>query len=228
VLSNFDWQVPPGRSCLLGPNGAGKSTILGLAADVLVPSHGLVSFGDLVARGGRGGRAYRRSIAWMPQRTHAIPGFTSREQVAYAGWLKGLGQAEAWRAAEAALKRVDLGDRMSAAASELSGGQLQRLGLAQALIHDASVLLLDEPAAGLDPAQRAVFRDLLRSLPRDRVILVATHQVDDLGDLFDRVAVLVDGVIRHEGTVEAFLELAPEGAARRAEAAYATFVSGWE
>lgn len=226
VLDGFSWAVPPGRTVLLGPNGAGKTTLLALGADALRPERGTITVGPLRPVGGTERAAYRRAVGWMPQQIRAVPGLTSREQVAYAAWLKGASRGRAWELAGRALDRVDLDGLCDRLTSDLSGGQLRRVGLAQVLVHDAEVVLLDEPTVGLDPAQRAKFREILAALPEDRPVVVSTHQVDDLSELFDTVVILDRGSIRHQSSVTAFLDLAPLGSPRPAEAAYARLVSG--
>jgi len=222
VVERFTWDLPSGRTVLLGPNGAGKTTLLSLAATSLRPNSGEIRLDGL--SGERDRKAFRRSVALMPQNVRAIPGFTAREQVAYAAWLRGTDTAGASAAAAAALERVGLSDVAGTVASRLSGGQLRRVGLAQALASPAKVLLLDEPIAGLDPAQRARFRELIGELPLDVPVLVSTHQVDDLGELFDTVVVLERGVLRFQGSPDEFLRLAPKGSRRPAEAAYLTLL----
>lgn len=224
VLREFSWAVPRGRTVLLGPNGAGKSTLLALGADAIAPSRGSVTLGGL-DRGRRRDRApYRRAVGWMPQQIRAIPGFTAREQVAYAGWLKGLSRSRAWASAPVALAAAGLERLPNRRASALSGGELRRLGIAQTLIHDAQVLLLDEPSAGLDPAQRARFRELIAALPGDCQVVVSTHEIEDLSELFDTVVVITEGVIRFEGSTSDFL--ARGDGPRRAERAYASIIGG--
>jgi ABC-2 type transport system ATP-binding protein len=223
ILNEFSWAVPNGRTVLLGPNGAGKSTVLALGADALRAQRGEVRVHALRSSRWRDRSAYRRAIGWMPQTIRAVPGVSAREQVAYAGWLKGLTRVDAWRGALDALVRVALAAVADQSASTLSGGQLRRLGLAQVLVHSAEVLLLDEPAAGLDPAQRARFRELIASLPAAQPVVVSTHQVDDLSELFDTVVILDAGTIRFAGSVASFLGLAPSGP-RQAERAYAQVV----
>lgn len=222
VFSDFSWTLPAGRTVLLGPNGAGKTTLLSLAATVLRPQTGEVRLGNLSCV--TNAKAVRGSIGLMPQQFRAIPGFTAREQVAYAAWLRGTGGSAARQDALEALERVGLRTEADALVTSLSGGQQRRIGLAQSIVRPASVLLLDEPTAGLDPAQRSRFRDLLTELPSDAAVLVSTHQVDDLSDLFGTVVVLDHGQIRYQGTPAEFLRLAPRGSLRPAEAAYMALI----
>lgn len=226
VLSDFSWTIRPGRTVLLGPNGAGKSTLLALGADALLPAAGEITLRGLNPRNRADRAAYRRAVGWAPQQAKALPGLTAREQVAYAGWLKGLTGDAAWTLAMQALAAVGLEERAAERSTRLSGGQLRRVGLAQALVHTPEVLLMDEPTAGLDPEQRARFRELLTALPADQPLVVSTHQVDDLSELFHWVVALFAGEIRFEGTVSDFLALAPHGSERQAEAAYARLAAG--
>ncbi len=223
VLRELSWQVPEGRTVLLGPNGAGKTTLLSLCASALRPSAGRVRLGELDTRSRRDLRGYRRLVGWMPQQIRAVPGLTAREQVAYAGWLKGLSRTEAWQRAQKALEAVGLSSRLQDKTSTLSGGQLRRLGLAQVLVHSPQVAILDEPTAGLDPAQRARFGEVLAALSLGSHVIVSTHQVDDLSQLYDTVAVMASGKIVFEGAVGDFLRLG-EGNDREAEAAYSLLV----
>jgi ABC-2 type transport system ATP-binding protein len=226
VLTGFSWQVPAGRTVILGPNGAGKTTLLSLGATVLQPQGGRITFGELDASRAQDRARMRRAIGWMPQQTRPIPGFTAREQVAYAGWLKGLPRSAAWEAALVGLDRVGLAAEARHLTSELSGGQQRRIGLAQCLVHDAEMLVLDEPSVGLDPAQRVRFRDILAELGRHSAVLVSTHVVDDLADLFDSVVVLDHGCLRFQGSIRDFMARAPSGGERAGESAYATLIRG--
>lgn len=219
VLREFSYQLPEGLTILLGPNGAGKSTLLKLAAAVISPQGGRVSFGDLRARS----KEFRQAVAWMPQTITPLPSLTSREYVAYVGWLKGLGRDDAWDRSERALQRVELAEKADERTSRLSGGQLRRVGVAAALVHDARVLLLDEPTAGMDPRQRRVFRDVLTKLTEEGVrVLLSTHDVGDLAEEADHVTVLDAGRVLHSGDTASFLAHAATDTApaRVAEGAY--------
>ncbi|WP_308217128.1 ATP-binding cassette domain-containing protein [Streptomyces noursei] len=222
VLDDLSFEFPTGRTVLLGPNGAGKSTLLSLGASVRMPTSGTVTLGrlDIVRRRDR--TRYRRHVGWLPQNVSPVPGLTVREQAAYGGWLKGLSRREAWDRSAKALGRVRLTQLAERRSHELSGGQLRRLGLAQTLIHDARVVLLDEPTAGLDPTQRRVFRDLVGELADDVSFIVSTHQTEDLADLYATVVVFDGGRALFHGSVAEFLRRAPcqVPAERRAEWAY--------
>ncbi|MFI9627419.1 ATP-binding cassette domain-containing protein [Streptomyces sp. NPDC052042] len=222
VLDRLDLVFPPGRTVLLGPNGAGKSTLLALAASALAPESGSVSYGGLNPAFRVQRKEYRRRVGWMPQEIDAMPGMTAREQVAYAGWLKGMSRSHAWEAAVGALDAVSLTDKADSQSSALSGGQRRRLGVAQTLVHGAELILMDEPTAGLDPAQRRVFRGIVGRLSGHAHVIVSTHQTEDLSDLYENVVVLEDGHVRFNGTVNEFTARADKDAApsQTAESAY--------
>ncbi|WP_308294480.1 ATP-binding cassette domain-containing protein [Streptomyces sp. RKAG290] len=228
MIRDLTFDFPSGRTVFLGPNGAGKTTVLSLAASVLRPQSGTVGYGRRTTARRGDLSAYRRRIAWLPQRTEAVPGLTVREQVAYVGWLKGMSRSAAWDAAPGAVRQVELSEKLDRKVGELSGGQQRRVGVAQCLVHDAEALLLDEPTAGMDPRQRRVFHDILATL--DRHVLLSTHDVADLEDSYDHVVVLNAGAIRFSGTVAEFTALAPADTAygRRAEAAYYRVTGGGE
>lgn len=155
-----------------------------------------------------------------------MPGLTVREQVAYAGWLKGMPKDLAWKASEDALRRVDLTRLANRKSHQVSGGQLRRMGIAGALTHRSELILMDEPTAGLDPTQRLVFRELVADLADSVQVIVSTHQTEDLADLYTHVAVLAHGKIRFQGSPGDFHALAPATTRGReqAEAAYLMLV----
>jgi ABC-type multidrug transport system ATPase subunit len=226
VLDGFSQTFEPGATVLLGRNGAGKSTLLGLAASLLLPSSGHVRAGDLSTD--RSLAAYRRAVGWMPQQVRAVPGLTVRENVAYAGWLRGMSRSQAWDVAKGAVARVDLTAEADQTGTKLSGGQLRRMGIAQALVHDARLVLLDEPAAGLDPLQRRELRGVLASLAERVDLVVSTHQTDDISSSYDRVVVLDAGRVVWSGPTTAFTAQVPGHVpeSERAEHAFAELVRG--
>ncbi|MFJ9948178.1 ATP-binding cassette domain-containing protein [Kitasatospora sp. NPDC091207] len=228
ILKDFSLRLDKGCSVLLGPNGAGKSTLLGLIASALRPETGRITFDGLDTRTSKDLKAYRRKVGWLPQQIRPVPGLRVREQAAYAGWLKGMSRAEAWQRSQRAIDKVGLSTLASRRSAELSGGQLRRLGIAQTLVHDAELVLLDEPTAGLDPVQRGVFRELIAELRHLTSFVVSTHQTEDLAEIYDTVVLLDRGQVRHQGPIDSFLALAPHDvpAERRAEAAYAGIVTG--
>ncbi|MGA5732452.1 ATP-binding cassette domain-containing protein [Streptomyces seoulensis] len=218
VLVDFTYALPTGLTVLLGPNGAGKSTLLKLAAGTAHPARGTVTLDGTPSTA----RSYRRAVGWLPQHVQPVPQLTAREYVAYAGWLKGMTTGAAHTQAAAALDRVNLLEQADVKTHRLSGGQLRRLGVAATLVHDAQVLLLDEPTAGLDLQQRRAFRDVLTSLSGEVSILMSTHDVQDLAEEADHVTVLHAGRLVQTGTAEEFLVHTPPGTApgRAAEGAY--------
>lgn len=200
VFDKLTWAVPEGRrTLLLGPNGAGKSTLFSLIAGQQRPQSGSIRDSEL----GLGARP-SNGVAWMPQHISPIRGLTVWEQVAYAGWLAGRSKGDAESNADHLLELTHLSELRDRRSSELSGGQLRRLGLAQALTREHRVLLLDEPTAGLDPAQARNFRSLLDHLPRRAGIVVSTHQVSELDNHFDHVTVLSGGKVAFDGSVAQF------------------------
>ena len=226
VFERFNLDIPPGRTVLLGPNGAGKSTLMSLLASAVLPRKGRIHIGEHRTDRRRDLAPLRRAVGWMPQTIATVTGLTVREQVAYHAWAKGENRADAWESALHALRAVNMADLADRSVRKLSGGQLRRVGLAQSIVHRPSVLLLDEPTAGLDPAQRNAFRRILAELDTGATVLVSTHQTGDLSDLFASVIVLADGRTGYHGPTADFLALAPQGdnPERRAEAAYSTLL----
>lgn len=188
----LDVQLGAGdRLGLLGVNGAGKSTLLQLLAGVLAPHAGVVSvMGRTLTADDIG---IRRHIGFMPQRVPLYGELSVHENLAWAGRLRQLTGQSLHRAIAAVLARVQLDGVSQRLAGQLSAGMVQRLGLAQALIHEPSILILDEPTAGLDPLQTENIRDLLKALPADCSVILATHLLDDVQQLCDRVILLDAG-----------------------------------
>ena len=180
---------------LLGPNGAGKTTLIRTLATVLRPAEG-----KLVVLGGTDPRQLRRRIGYLPQEFGHYRRFTVREFVAYVAWLKEMPDRDVPAAVQRAIERVGLADRADDKLKTLSGGMIQRVGIAQAIVNDPEVLLLDEPTAGLDPAQRLRFRELLVELGADACVVVSTHLVEDVAAACTDVVLLREGKLVFQGT----------------------------
>lgn len=210
LYADLDLRIPAGKTVLLGPNGAGKSTMLGLLSAALRPQRGSVCL-DLDGTHlstTRHRRRFQEHLAWMPQGFRPVSGLTVQEHVAYQGWLNGMRSKQARAAVPAALAAANLSELATAKATALSGGQTQRLGLAGAYVHDAEVMLFDEPTAGLDITQRQAFHELLASVDSSRVVVVSTHDTVGLDRVFDFVIVVGDGRVLFQGTLEEFRALA--------------------
>ena len=190
----------PGVFVLLGPNGAGKTSLLRMMATVLPPTSGRMR---LLGRdpGGYGPRReIRRRLGYLPQNLGYYPGFTVAEFVEYFALLKDMPASQVPRAVATAVERVGLGDRARAKLRTLSGGMLRRAGIAQAIVNEPELLLLDEPTAGLDPEQRLEFRALMRNMGQRATVIVSTHLVEDVGAACTEVALMDMGKIVFHGT----------------------------
>jgi ABC-type multidrug transport system ATPase subunit len=185
---------------LLGPNGAGKTSLLRMLATVLPPSSGEIRLLDRDPRRTADRREIRRRLGYLPQSLGYYPAFTVVEFIEYFALLKEVPSARVPRAVATAVERVDLGGKAKARLRTLSGGMLRRVGIAQAIVNDPDLLLLDEPTAGLDPEQRVGFRVLLRSLGETSTVVVSTHLVEDVGAACSEVALMDNGHIVFRGT----------------------------
>jgi ABC-2 type transport system ATP-binding protein len=208
AVAGVDLRVGPGVFGLLGPNGAGKTSLLRMMATVLQPSSGRLQLlgRDPASYGQR--REIRRRLGYLPQNLGYYPGFTVVEFVEYFALLKEMPPARIPAAVAAAVERVELGDRARAKLRTLSGGMLRRVGIAQAIVNDPELLLLDEPTAGLDPEQRVQFRAVLRELGETSTVIVSTHLVEDIGAACSEVALMDRGNIVFRGAPD---ELAARG-----------------
>ncbi len=202
ALINVNLALDTGRIGLLGPNGAGKSTLMKILLGLLPPSAGTgrVLDHDLASAG----VALRRAIGYMPEADALIPGMQGAAYVALAGELYGMPRKQALRRAHEVLTYLDLGDARYRKLEEYSTGMKQRLKLAQALVHDPPVLLLDEPTSGMDPAGREGMLDLLLRLGKDhgKAILLSTHLLGDIDKVCDAVVILHQGRILCQGPVQ--------------------------
>jgi ABC-2 type transport system ATP-binding protein len=190
----------PGVHGLLGPNGAGKTSLLRMLATVLPPSSGQLRLLDRDPARPAARREIRRRLGYLPQNLGYYPAFTVVEFIEYFALLKEMPSARIPKAVATAVERVDLGVKAKARLRTLSGGMLRRVGIAQAIVNDPELLLLDEPTAGLDPEQRVAFRALLRDLGERATVIVSTHLVEDVGAACSEVALMDAGQIVFRGT----------------------------
>jgi ABC-type multidrug transport system ATPase subunit len=190
----------PGVFGLLGPNGAGKTSLLRMLATVIPPSSGRLRLlgRNPSAYGPR--REIRRRLGYLPQNLGYYPGFTVVEFVEYFALLKDMPAGRVPGAVATAVEQVGLGDKARAKLRTLSGGMLRRVGIAQAIVNQPELLLLDEPTAGLDPEQRVAFRALLRDLGQRATVIVSTHLVEDVGAACSQVALMDQGKLVFHGT----------------------------
>ncbi|NJP31943.1 ATP-binding cassette domain-containing protein [Micromonospora thermarum] len=193
ALDSVDLDLTTGVHGLLGPNGAGKTTLMRVLATILTATSGEVRLLGRDVRHERDRRQIRRQLGYLPQAFGSYPRFTVREFVAYFAWLKEVPSRRAAAAVDRAIERVGLADRADTRMKSLSGGMLRRAGLAQALVNDPDVLLLDEPTVGLDPEQRITFRRLLREVGADTTVLISTHIVDDVAAICDQAILVREG-----------------------------------
>lgn len=186
---------------VLGPNGAGKSTLLNLLATALPVQQGSFRLGGLDSAAAGDVDRLRRQLGVVPQQLGLYPGFTCADFVRYVAWLRRVPPATVDERITGALARVDLLPRRDDRIATLSGGMRQRLSLAQALVNDPQVLILDEPTVGLDPQQRHLYRQHLRAAATRATVVLSTHLVEDVAALGGDVLVLDEGRVLFAGTV---------------------------
>jgi ABC-2 type transport system ATP-binding protein len=209
ALAGVSLEAGTGITGLLGPNGAGKTTLLRILATVLAPDAGELRLFGRDPRDGAERAGIRRRLGYMPQEPGFHTRFTAFEFVDYVAILKELTDRRARHdEVRRVLRLVGLADVAGKRVGALSGGMRRRVALAQALLGDPELLILDEPTAGLDPEQRLRFRDLISTLAADRSVVISTHQTEDVAALCHRVIVLRDGGTAFSGTPADLTELA--------------------
>lgn len=194
----------PGLVGLLGPNGAGKSTLLKLLVGALLPDSGAVTVDGCPLE--KAQRRLRRRLGYLPQEFGLFDGLTAAQFLDYMAALKGLSDPKA--AVRKALCDVGLEKNGKTPIRALSGGQRQRVGIAQALLGDPRLIILDEPTVGLDPEERIRFRTLFSQTAQDRLAVLSTHIIEDVQSVCDRLAVLGGGRLLYFGTPEKLIALA--------------------
>ena len=195
AVDRMSFTLTRGVTGMLGANGAGKTTLMRLLCGILVPTGGTVTFDGMDV----GSEEYRDILGYLPQEFGYYPEFTGRDFLLYMSAMKGLAKRDALRRTEELIELVGLGDASVKRVRTYSGGMKQRLGIAQALLNDPQVLIMDEPTAGLDPQERIRFRDLIAEIGQDRIVLLSTHIVPDLAHIADRLMIMKDGQLLWRG-----------------------------
>src|SRR5512136_1033091 len=202
-LQNFSLELGPGVLGLLGPNGAGKSTLMRILATITRASEGKVTWnGKDIARHPDD---LRQVLGYLPQDFGVYPNLNAVEFLEYMAAMKGLDRRAARRRIDALLALTNLTSAAKRPLGGYSGGMKQRVGIAQALLNDPQLLIVDEPTAGLDPEERARFRGLLSELAGERIVLLSTHIVSDLEAVATSIAILYRGQLVTHSAPEALM-----------------------
>lgn len=193
---------------LLGVNGAGKTTLMRMLCTLLRPTEGSITWEgkDIFRMDGE----YRRILGYLPQDFGFYPDFTVRDYLHYIASIKGLRPAAARKRTAVLLQQVGLAKAENRKMKKLSGGMKRRVGIAQAMLNDPQILILDEPTAGLDPNERIRFRNLISELAQDRLVLLSTHIVSDIEYIANEILLMKDGRICISGTTEDLTAKMPE------------------
>ena len=203
ALRDFQLQMGPGVLGLLGPNGAGKSTLMRILATITQPTAGRALWnGTDIARDPD---ALRAVLGYLPQDFGVYPNLSAAEFLEYLAAVKGIGAASARRRVAELLELVNLAGVARRSLGGFSGGMRQRVGIAQALLNDPKLLIVDEPTAGLDPEERVRFRNLLSELSGERIVLLSTHIVSDVEAVATSIALIAGGRLVAHGAPEALL-----------------------
>ncbi|QBD78858.1 ABC transporter ATP-binding protein [Ktedonosporobacter rubrisoli] len=203
ALQDVTLRMEAGVWGLVGPNGAGKTTLLRILASLLKPTSGVVSWDgeDIVAYP----QALRCELGYLPQHFGVYPQLTAYEFLRYIGELKGLTGSLLRHRVDTVLDLVHLTNEANHRLRTFSGGMIRRIGIAQALINDPRILVLDEPTVGLDPAERVSFREIIASLQGERLVILSTHIITDIEVMATEIALLRDGRLFWNGTCDALL-----------------------
>lgn len=194
AVDRISVKLQKGVYGLLGANGAGKTTLMRMICGILKPTSGTISFDGIDVSE----ENYRSILGYLPQDFGYYPEFTGMDFLLYMAALKGMGKAQAKRKAEELLELVSLQDVAKKKIKTYSGGMKQRLGIAQALLNQPKLLVLDEPTAGLDPKERVRFRNLIADLGKESIVLLSTHIVSDIEQITERVLMMKDGQLIYQ------------------------------
>lgn len=198
VLEHISLEFQPGVYGLLAPNGAGKTTLMKMLTTLAFPTEGEILWNGTDIRSL--GAAYRQQLGYLPQQLGFYPHYTPNQYLSYLSALKGLDGKTAGERIPKLLDLVGLSEVADKKMKKLSGGMVQRVGIAQALLNDPKILILDEPTAGLDPKERGRFRNILSGLSKDRIVILSTHIVSDVENVANQLILLKDRQVYREDT----------------------------
>ena len=201
ALNDVDLTIPSGMFGLLGPNGAGKTTLMRILAGILRPTSGDLYIGEYDGNMEKGRMAIKRVLGYLPQELGVYPDLSAREFLDYIGILKGMDDRKfRQKRVGELLEVVSLTNVANRKLKTFSGGMKRRIGIAQALLNNPKLLIVDEPTAGLDPEERIRFRNLLSELAEDRTVLLSTHIVEDIAQTCRNLAIMNNGYVIFQGT----------------------------
>lgn len=203
VLNDISLTLKPGIYGLLGANGAGKTTLFRIICRLMEPTHGSIKFNGKNVN--QQAEAYRTNLGFLPQDFSYYPDFTGMRFMLYIAALKGLNNIVAKKRSLELLKQVGLEEMKDIKIRKYSGGMKQRLGIAQAMLNNPQILILDEPTVGLDPKERVKFRKLISSFANNKIVILSTHIVADVEYIADEIIVLKKGMILNKGTTDILL-----------------------
>ena len=200
ALKDINLEFNNGVYALLAPNGAGKTTLIKLLTTLIFPTSGEILYKgtDIVSLDGE----YRDIIGYLPQDFGYYRNYTPRKFLLYLAALKGIKKEDAVEKVKEVLKVVSLENVENKKMKGFSGGMIQRVGIAQALLNDPKILILDEPTAGVDPKERVRFRNLLSDLSRDRIVIISTHIVSDIEFISNEVIMIKDHKVLYKDSIE--------------------------
>lgn len=196
AVDRVSFELKEGVTGLLGANGAGKTTLMRMMSGILEPTGGEIDADGIQVTS----EQYRAMLGYLPQDFGYYPEFTARKFMMYMSALKGLGKSHARRKTEELLELVGLEAVADKKIGTFSGGMKQRVGIAQTLINDPKILILDEPTAGLDPGERARFRSMIADIGKDNIVLFSTHIVSDLEHIAGNVLIMKEGSLVYDGS----------------------------